>query len=564
MDNNTYGLYDDIIGTISTYFFTIDYWQTAKPGHFTQKLHTILYNEISIIRTAINSFSIIIARLNEDLNKLSPQEKTAIDSVLDNIKSDIIPDSRITCKPDFTSTDSIRQQIKNCLAHSNFKIKIQEENGKNQHYIYFENEKIEGYMTLNELQKIRNVYNAILTGITTKTNVMGGLKDITEQRSSNLNVLKQSLDKIVIVEDFPIPNGTDKDAYDRAAEQLQQNGRKLTEEEKEKLFYYIKFIGITNWSSLSQQDRKKIVDKTFHYLLEDQIRTENTEEYITYPFLNALKALTPTGEQKYLALQYEAPFAYTSTLLELGYFCFDYLREAEKKEAISGFDYNNFQTKKINPQTFGSEPAIRVVDGPTRYTNELLIQQNKKQKLETDINSKTKEINGLQNSNVPEPKKSNLISIKQNQLAILQAAHTSCLQEITDLTAKLKQAKVYKDYKNLFRHLRNSFAHGFYKIDYTPGFKNGNLEDIIFTFEDFDIDKTNNNQFKVFELKITAKTLYQLLTEFSEIIAKNFNQLQGRSIGIKTSIKEENKTIQSRAENKIKELEDQYGPIVKL
>ena len=144
MSNNTYGLYEDIIGTLSTYFFVIDYWKRVGPRRSEKKLHKVLYNNISTLRTEINSFAILIARLNEQLNNMEPSEIAAIDSVLANIKNDIIPDSRITCKPDFTSDDSIRQQIKNCLAHSNFKIKEEIEDGKKTYYIYFENEKIEG------------------------------------------------------------------------------------------------------------------------------------------------------------------------------------------------------------------------------------------------------------------------------------------------------------------------------------------------------------------------------------------------------------------------------------
>lgn len=564
MSNNTYGLYEDIIGTLSTYFFVIDYWKRVGPKRSEKKLHTVLYNKISTLRTEINSFAILIARLNEQLNNMEPQERTAIDSVLANIKSDIIPDSRITCKPDFTSDDSIRQQIKNCLAHSNFKIKEEIANGKTSYYIYFENEKIEGYMTLNELEKIKNAYSVILEGTTKKTNVLGGLKDITEQKTSNLNVLRQSIDKMLIVEDFSIPNGFTPNTYDQAAMKLMTQGRQLTEEEKEKVFYYIRYIGVPNWVSLTQQERKKIIDKNFHHLIENTLHAGNNIEYITYPFLNALKALPPEGTKKFQDMHYEAPFAYTSGLLELGYFCFNYFREAEKKEEVEGFDYNDFKTKKLNPQTFGSEPAIRMVDEPTRFTNELLVEQNRKQKLENEINSKTKEINGLQTSNVPEPKKSSLITMKQHQLALLQTAHTTCLQTITDLTEKLKKARVYKDYKNLFRHLRNSFAHGFYKIDYIPGFKSGNLEEIMFTFEDFDIDKTNNNKVKVFELKISAQSLYQLLNEFSERIFRNFDQLQNQEIGVITSINAHNKDLKKSATGSIKELEDKYGPAVKL
>ncbi|MGN1372134.1 MAG: hypothetical protein ACI4XM_07675 [Candidatus Coprovivens sp.] len=564
MSNNLYGLYEDIIGTLSTYFFVIDYWKNAGPRRSEKRLHKVLYNNISAIRTEINSLSILIARLNEKLNNMDPKEQTIIDTALANIKSDIIPDSRITCKPDFTSDDSIRQQIKNCLAHSNFIIKEVIENDKKIYYIYFENEKIEGYMTLNELQTIKNIYQSILEGIATKTNILGGLKEIIEQKSSNLNVLKQSIDKMLIVENFSIPNGINPDTYNQAFLELASSGRTLTDEEKEKIFYYIKYIGITNWISLPVSERKKIIDNNFHHLLENTLHAGNNIDYILYPFLNALNSLTKEGTEKFQSMHYEAPFAYTSSLLELGYFCFNYLREAEKKEELEGFNYNDFKTKKINPQTFGSEPAIKIVDEPARYNNELLLEQNRKQKLENEINSKNKEIQGLQQSNVPEPKKTNLINMKQTQLALLQTAYSTCLQNITDITEKQKKAKVYKDYKNLFRHMRNSFAHGFYKIDYVPGFKSRNLEDTIFTFEDYDIDKTTNNKVKVFELSITADSLYQLLKEFSERIFNNTEQLEYQTIGVLTNINHHNKNIKKQADNSIKKLEEKYGPIVKL
>lgn len=86
----------------------------------------------------------------------------------------------------------------------------------------------------------------------------------------------------------------------------------------------------------------------------------------------------------------------------------------------------------------------------------------------------------------------------------------------------------------------------------------------MFTFEDFDIDKTNKNQVKVFELKITAENLYQLLNEFSERIFKNFDQLKDREVGIITSINPNNKDLISRADGSIKDIEEKYTPVVKL
>ena len=86
----------------------------------------------------------------------------------------------------------------------------------------------------------------------------------------------------------------------------------------------------------------------------------------------------------------------------------------------------------------------------------------------------------------------------------------------------------------------------------------------MFTFEDFDIDKTNNNQVKVFELNITAENLYQLLNEFSERIFKNFDQLKDREVGIITSINPNNKDLISRADGSIKNIEEKYTPVVKL
>ena len=59
MSNNLYGLYEDIIGTLSTYFFVIDYWKNAAPRRYEKRLHKVLYNNISAIRTEINSFSIL-------------------------------------------------------------------------------------------------------------------------------------------------------------------------------------------------------------------------------------------------------------------------------------------------------------------------------------------------------------------------------------------------------------------------------------------------------------------------------------------------------------------------
>lgn len=87
------------------------------------------------------------------------------------------------------------------------------------------------------------------------------------------------------------------------------------------------------------------------------------------------------------------------------------------------------------------------------------------------------------------------------------------------LNKKIGENEVYEDSSEIFRHLRNSIAHGRFRIDYNDFFKRNDFSRIKICFEDVDDKKiafkTGSPQ-KVFELTLTVKELISLFDELKE------------------------------------------------
>lgn len=96
--------------------------------------------------------------------------------------------------------------------------------------------------------------------------------------------------------------------------------------------------------------------------------------------------------------------------------------------------------------------------------------------------------------------------------------------QISEMEKNYEQVKdegEYTDYSGLFGHIRNSIVHSNYSVDYTLAAKTGNYEDMEFHFKDY---KKGDSNWLVFECKMKAKDLIQLLNSLQESITNQVNQ----------------------------------------
>ena len=105
------------------------------------------------------------------------------------------------------------------------------------------------------------------------------------------------------------------------------------------------------------------------------------------------------------------------------------------------------------------------------------------------------------------------------------------LNELLNKKDKLIQEGTYRDSKQFFRCLRNSIAHGRYKIDYTKAFQTKRLDNTKFKFWDED-----ENGKKNFEYEVNGKYLQEMLNSLRETVINQLGQDYFKPIPVASEI----------------------------
>ena len=143
--------YVDSEKVIDIYNFAIKYWSDARPGFRVQRLYELDLANVAQIRVIINGCASVIARTNEIINDLeSSIEKEKYNRMIEEFFDALEFVERVETFKDMTPNEK-RQNLKNCLAHSNFRI-IEDTTKENE----------ERYKVLIENNFIIRFYNYIL------------------------------------------------------------------------------------------------------------------------------------------------------------------------------------------------------------------------------------------------------------------------------------------------------------------------------------------------------------------------------------------------------------------
>lgn len=195
---------------------------------------------------------------------------------------------------------------------------------------------------------------------------------------------------------------------------------------------------------------------------------EFSESLNSQEYRNAIKATLNL-------LSAKKPYVYSDTIMSLSYYIFNYIREIDRGRQEQFCDYIN-----IDPTGF---KTIYQEEG-----REHVRKRNLPEEYDKETNPKKKE-------------------------------------QIKTLMSKYGDEVV--DSSNFFSHIRNSIAHGWYQIDYSKYYNTRNLDEIMFSFPTYDPKSRERD----FEVQVSAKNLLNVIGKISEKINENINlSLDGKAL----------------------------------
>ena len=482
---------------------------------------------ISFFRAKVSSETLRIIQIEEQFHGVNVINNEIDDFFRGNsiLKSFTVPEKQVN------SENYKIRQLRNCLVHSMYEIRISKD-GENA-YLYLNNGSIKGAIKFEDFAEIADKYTDWYNNFCQYENV--GILSY-DAKSLEIPDKKKAINKFV--RSFKISNqelsdkriATLKKWIDRMGiDTFRVTGK--TKEERESQSLAIKTIisDMINSTAETKEDKRvyepikvKGDSQLFGFLLiqlqlyfnnsemksyiEDEdikskeqntyseqktelqnmlnskgqeIQKDNnpkiqmTEEEFSeslnsQEYRNAIKATLNL-------LSAKKPYVYSDTIMSLSYYIFNYIREIDRGRQEQFCDYIN-----IDPTGF---KTIYQEEG-----REHVRKRNLPEEYDKETNPKKKE-------------------------------------QIKTLMSKYGDEVV--DSSNFFSHIRNSIAHGWYQIDYSKYYNTRNLDEIMFSFPTY-YPKSRERDF---EVQVSAKNLLNIIGKISEKINENINlSLDGKTL----------------------------------
>ena len=487
-----YDKYYGVDFAIDFYQELIRNWKTAKPGISSNCILQLVVNRISYSRLLLGAWSSQIAITNElALDIKDTKEGQYIEKLIEKQLDESELLNRIIPKEPLTKKE-LKQQLKNALSHAEYNLLANDDNTT---IIKINSPKIEATFTVSEVAKLAEIYvqNYALTD-------EYRAYDIYDLITLSINN-KQSLEKAI---------------------------KKVTrkKEEQDIIRDYILYIGLQNFVELSLNDRYKIFVERLAPILNKRASYISSADRIGSIFNYIIEHGNGTvSADDFYKITFEAPFIYTDLLINLGFICLNYIKEAQAKQELPSFNYHNINLNGINYSPSSTVKIVPVAEQQTKLQNQINDLTPAMAKAKAAVKKAEEDIEKLnQNTKIP-------LQIKQQQYQSRKDSILKNTQKYNELKAKINilqteydNAEDYIETNDFFKHLRNSISHGFYRIDYSRGLKDKDLGKIIFHFEDYEIDKDNRSKRKkVFEADITAKRLTAIFESIEKRLINDSN-----------------------------------------
>lgn len=482
---------------------------------------------IAFFRAKISSEALRIIQIEEQFHNVK-----AVDNEIDDFYkgNSLLKNFKVPQKQADSENYKIKQ-LRNCLVHSMYEIRM-DKNGENA-YLYFNNNKIKGSIKLDEFFEIADKYTdwynnfcqyenvGILTYDPKALDIPDKKKAITKFvrsfKISNENLsdkriatLKKWIDKMGI-DKFKI---TGKTKEEQESQMISINTM-LTDminctaetEDDKRVYEPIKVKGDSQLFGFLLIQLQLYFDESEmqQYISDDDIKSKE-QEIVTQQKTNLQNMLDSKesenqkdkrvkdkkSEEDVLEninseeyrkairttlslLATKKPYVYADTIMSLSYYIFNYIREIDKGREDQFCDYINIDT-----------PGFKTI-----YQEEGR-EHVRKRNLQEEYDAES------------DPKKKEQLKKQISRYG----------NEVIDSS-------------NFFSHIRNSIAHGWYKIDYSKYYNTRNPDEIMFSFPTYYPISRNRD----FEVQISAKNLLNIIGKIGEKINESINlSTEGKTV----------------------------------
>ena len=487
-----YDKYYGVDFAMDFYLEMIKIWEDKRPNISSDDNIILIVNPIILSRLLLSAFQSQIAITNElALDIEDTAEGKRIEKLIEKQLDESTLLDRITPRESLTKKE-IKQQLKNALSHAEYNLATREDGMT---IIEISSPKIEASFTLKEVAELTEIY--IQNYAST---------DTTVEEYHILNLLRLNINNKALLQS--------------AVKSISPN-KKLQELTRD----YILYIGLQNWIEL---DNRKLKTQIFSDRIVRNITNKpsyrNKGDQISALFNYAtFHGKGNVSIEKFYEMNFEGPFIYTDMLIDLGFLCLNYIKEAQAKQELPNFNYHNISLKGVKYSPTNTVRIVDVTEQQTKLQNQINDLTPAMQKAKSAVEKAEDDLEKLdKNTKIPAQIKAQQYQSRKDSILKNTQKYNELKTKIASLQASYDNAEDYVETNDFFKHLRNSISHGFYSIDYSKGLKDKDLGKVIFHFEDYEIDKNNRTKrTKVFEADITAKTLTTIFETLRDRIVEN-------------------------------------------
>lgn len=303
--------------------------------------------------------------------------------------------------------------------------------------------------------------------------------------------------------------------------EIQKIPEKEMNQRRKDIENYIRYIGKNNWEEYCTLRKNKFLEQLYEDIFQIRFGSNYATKSLSRDFFILLQDLFESdnniiqsnNEDLAEELAFKAPLIYTDLMLGLLNYACVYLK-ANSSEENNLFEYHNLngmkgvvplidndKTKSIRHGLSGEEKQRKIDLALDNYKIQL-------KRVKESIRKTKNQLNSLSEKN---PNRAQMEYEFKNSIVENKAKLEDIMDKVFKLSIRKKEySDDYTDYSELFRHFRNSIAHGTYEIDFDRALRCKNLEKIQFTFYDYkeeDIERKN----PVFKIKLKASKIEEII-----------------------------------------------------
>lgn len=316
--------------------------------------------------------------------------------------------------------------------------------------------------------------------------------------------------------------------------------RRISEDEKEKIRRH--FIYLTNnfkrpYSFSDDFIHQVFTDDNVCYKAKDiiismfsELLTGSYNKYSLYGFQKRLleKYSMPVSEEDIVSM---APGLYFTSIICEANFFLNYAYEVNKKVGNELFKYFDISLDGIDILNNSDSKIVRNVDPLDKKKRELERLQKEKEGLPKKLDWAQKQLVILNNPKNKDPNKHQKLEDVSNFIENYDELKRELEEKISIIMETIRKGNLgtYTDSYHLFRHLRNSIAHGRFNVSFDQGYERNDLGESIIKFYDVSSDDLDNPDITI---TMSLNRFEELIKSIGEIVTKYTNQTDFDSLSM--------------------------------